>query len=87
VKKKLFLGCFVFLFGVIIQAQNVVNVTSVSGFPSSVNIDNAYSFSVAVTYISGTEPSIFAENLRVKYLSDKMIEDGLVPGIFGPWKI
>ena len=83
-KKKLFLGCFVFLFGVIIQAQNVVNVTSVSGFPSSVNIDNAYSFSVAVTYISGTEPSIFAENLRVKYLSDKMIEEGLAPGIFGP---
>jgi hypothetical protein len=84
VKKKLFLGCFVFLFGIIINAQNIVNVTSVSGFPSSVDIDNAYSFSVVVTYISGTEPDIFAENLRVKYLSDKMIEEGLAPGIFGP---
>lgn len=83
-RKKLFLGCFIFLFGVIIQAQNIVNVTSVSGFPSSVNIDSVYSFSVAVTYISGTESSIFAENLRVKYLSDKMIEEGLAPGIFGP---
>ncbi len=61
-----------------------MNVTSVSGFPSSVNIDSVYSFSVAVTYISGTESSIFAENLRVKYLSDKMIEEGLAPGIFGP---
>lgn len=81
-KKKLFLGCFIFLFGIIGKTQNVVNVTSVIGFPATANFDSNYSFSVAVTYTSGMMPTIFAENLRLKYLSDKMIEDGLAPGIF-----
>ena len=83
-KKKLFLAYFAFLFGTLVKAQNVVNVTSLTGFPASANFDSTYSFTVAVTYISGTGPTIFAENLRLKYLSDKMIEDGLAPGIFDP---
>lgn len=83
-KKKLFLASFALFFGMFVKAQNVVNVTSLTGFPANATFDSTYSFSVGVTYISGSGPTIFAENLRLKYLSDKMIEDGLAPGIFGP---
>ena len=83
-KKKLFIGLFVLLSGVSGKAQSVVNVTSVVGFPLSVILDSAYSFSAIVTYVSGSGSTIFAENLRLKYQTDKMVEEGLTPGIFGP---
>ena len=65
-------------------SQSVVNVTSITGWPSTVLIDSAYSFSVTVAYVSGVQPSFTAENLRLKYITDKMVANDIDAENFGP---
>jgi len=65
-------------------SQSVVNVTSITGWPSTVLIDSAYSFSVTVAYVSGVQPSFTAENLRLKYITDKMVANDIDAENLGP---
>ena len=83
-KKKLFIGLFTLLFGLFVHAQNVVNVTSVLNFPTSVSLGDQYSFSVGLTYVSGENLTFSPEYLRLNYLTDKMIELDNEPEFLGP---
>lgn len=65
-------------------SQSVVNVTSITGWPSTVTIDSSYSFSATVTYVSGVPSSFMAENLRLKYITDKMVANDIDAENFGP---
>jgi hypothetical protein len=57
--------------------QSLVNVTSVQGFPDVLVIGQSYNLVVGLSYVSGGQPVFSEDNLRIKYLTDKMIEDGL----------
>jgi hypothetical protein len=84
VKNRLFYVAFTLLIAVNSYSQSVVNVTSITGWPSTVLIDSAYSFSVTVAYVSGVQPSFTAENLRLKYITDKMVANDIDAENFGP---
>ena len=83
-KNRLFYVAFTLLIAVNSYSQSVVNVTSITGWPSTVLIDSAYSFSVTVAYVSGVQPSFTAENLRLKYITDKMVANDIDAENFGP---
>jgi hypothetical protein len=84
VKNRFFYVVFMLLIAVNSYSQSVVNVTSITGWPSTVLIDSAYSFSVTVAYVSGVQPSFTAENLRLKYITDKMVANDIDAENFGP---
>ena len=83
-KNRFFYVVFTLLIAVNSYSQSVVNVTSITGWPSTVLIDSAYSFSVTVAYVSGVQPSFTAENLRLKYITDKMVANDIDAENFGP---
>lgn len=83
-KKKLCIGLFIMFFGLFVHAQNVVNVTSVLNFPASVSLGDLYSFSVGLTYVSGENLTFSPEYLRLKYLTDKMVEENNDSEFLGP---
>jgi hypothetical protein len=84
VKNRFFYVVFTLLIAVNSYSQSVVNVTSITGWPSTVLIDSAYSFSVTVAYVSGVQPSFTAENLRLKYITDKMVANDIDAENLGP---
>ncbi len=83
-KNRLFYVVFTLLIAVNSYSQSVVNVASITGWPSTVLIDSTYSFSVTVAYVSGVQPSFTAENLRLKYITDKMVSNDIDAENFGP---
>ncbi len=58
-------------------AQSVVNVTAVQGFPGVLVIGQSYDLVIDLSYVSGNQPVFVEDNLRIKYLTDKMVENGL----------
>jgi len=58
-------------------AQSVVNVTSVQGFPDVLIIGQSYDLVIGLSYESGNQPIFYEDNLRIKFLTDKMVENGL----------
>ncbi len=83
-KNRLLRLIFTLLSASAIQAQSVINVTDISGWPDSVAIGSSSSFSVSVTYVSGIQQNFIAENLRIKYLTDKMVENDIEAENFAP---
>jgi len=69
-------------------AQSVVNVTAVQGFPDILVIGQSYDLVVELSYVSGGQPVFVDDHLRIKYLTDKMVEDGLDAEIMsGPLEV
>ncbi len=83
-KNRLLRLIFTLLSASAIQAQSVINITDILGWPDSVEIDSSYSFSVSVTYVSGSQQNFIAQNLRIKYLTDKMVENDIDAESFAP---
>lgn len=84
-KKKCIVGMFALVCSIFVHAQNVVNVTSVINFPASISLGDQYSFAVGLTYVSGENSTFSPEYLRLKYLTDKMIEENNEPEFLGPF--